>query len=149
MRTFLPIAILTLFASSTIHAETTIRPLIASEQTGEPVRERLIDRSSARPLLRMTAPVKPRRLVANLRHDADLTTLDRPLVVRDAEVGKIVVEGATSLRLRVTSSAPGTVLLVAGEEDQSFERFEPSDFATWTPTTRGSTMYLAVEGAAE
>lgn len=126
MRTFLAAILLTSFASA------------------QPVSDVLIDRATARTLLRMSAPpVKPRRILPNLKHEADLTTLGQAVPL-GAEVGKIVVEGATSLRLRVNGATPGTVLLVAGE-DESFERFEPGELATWTPTTRGSTVYIAIE----
>jgi hypothetical protein len=147
MRTLIAVLLFTSLASSTLYAAASLRPLIVSEETAAGRRERFIDRSSARTLLRMTAPVKPARMVPNLKHEADVTSLDRVLVIRDPAPGKIVVEGATSLRLHVTGWAPGTVLLVAGEDDESFERFEPSETATWTPTTRGSTVYVAVEGA--
>ena len=125
MRTFLTAVLLTSFASA------------------EPAPDVVLDRASARTLLRINAPVKPRRIVPNLRHEADLTTLAEAVSI-NGEVGKIVVDGAASLRLRVTGATPGTVLLVAGE-DELFERFEPSALATWTPTTRGSTVYIAVE----
>src|SRR5688500_17642613 len=145
MRTLLALILLTFVGTSTGHAATQIGPLIAPGEITQPARERFIDRSSARTLLRMTAPVVTRRLVPNLKHEAAVTTLVQPLRFGEVELARIVIAGATSLRLHVTGVAPGTVLLVAGEEDESFERFEPSGLATWTPTTRGSTVYIAVE----
>lgn len=145
MRTLLALALLTSFAATALHGSTKIGPLIAPREIEQPSSDRFLDRVSARMLLRMTAPVTKVRILPNLKHEADLTTLKRPLVVASTGLGKIVVEGATSLRLHVSSAAPGTVLLVAGDQDEAFERFEPSELATWTPTTRGSTVYIAVE----
>lgn len=145
MRTLIALTLLMLSPTSDVRAATQIAPLIASGETAEPVRGAFLDRASARTLLLMTAPAVTPRLVPNLKHEADVTSLDRPLPVGEVGLGKIVVRGATSLRLHVTGAAPGTVLLVAGDEDESFERFEPSDLATWTPTTRGSTVYIAFE----
>lgn len=146
MRTLLALALLSSLATWPVEATTHIAPLIAPRETVESVSERFVDRLSARTLLRMTAPAAKMRVLPHLKQEADLTTLKRPVVVSALGFGKIVVDGASSLRLHVTSAAPGTVLLVAGDEDESYERFEPSDLATWTPTTRGSTVYLAVEG---
>ena len=126
-----------------------IQPLIVPEQPRERAREVIVDRSSAQTLTRMKAPVRTHALEPFLQHEADLATLPKPVQLRGAGVGKIVVEGATSLRLRVSGATPGTVLLVAGEGDDSFERFEPGDSATWTPTTRGDSVYLTVESGGE
>src|SRR5687767_13762035 len=110
MRTLLALALLAFFGTFDTHAATQIGPLIASQELTQPARERFVDRASARTLLRMTAPVVTRRIVPNLKHEADVTTLDRPILFGEVEVAKIVVEGATSLRVHVTGAAPGTVL---------------------------------------
>lgn len=125
--------------------------LLAHESAAAPVRG--LDRSRAPLLARVTARAAGPALHPHLRRVARVEALARPVVLRAPQrdaapvvAGKIVATGAATLRVRVEGADAGAVLWVAGEEDEAFERFEPSAGATWTPTTRGDAVYVAVEG---
>ena len=131
MRTFL-------FAAALLLA----RPL--SAETG------WLDRAHAPLLARVQARAAQRVVQTNLRRVASVQVLERPVVLRAAipgaapvVAGRIVVDGAATLRVRVEG---GGAVWVAGDEDESFERFEASSDAMWAPTTRGDTVFVAVEG---
>lgn len=98
-------------------------------------------------LLRLTVPPATAALAANLQQQATVETLERPVaLLPERRTGKLTVEGAATLRLHVATTTPGTVLWIAGEGDETFERFEPGPSATWGPTTYGPTVYVAAEG---
>lgn len=125
--------------------------LLAHQSEAAPARG--LDRSRAPLLARMTPQPAAPALHPRLRRVARVEALERPVLLRAPQrdaapvvIGKIVAAGAATLRVRVDRADAGAVLWVAGEEDQTFERFEPSADATWTPTTRGDTLYVAVEG---
>jgi lysyl endopeptidase len=111
---------------------------------------RSFDRASAYELARLIAPAAARLHASpNLRQDGVVETLRQPIALPAAVIGKIVVNGAATIRLRITGAGPGAVIWVGGDNDSTFERFEPGDTATWTPTTEGSTVYITVEGAGD
>lgn len=132
--------------------------LIVRSVAGE---TRWLDRSAAPTLARVAARGERAEVQSNVQSDrpelrrvASVEVLERPVLLpapqRDAApvvAGKIVVDGAASLRVRVDGAGGGAVLWVAGDEDEAFERFEPSADSTWTPTTRGNTVFVAVEGS--
>ncbi|HEX9981886.1 MAG TPA: trypsin-like peptidase domain-containing protein [Thermoanaerobaculia bacterium] len=98
-------------------------------------------------LLRLTARPATLALTANLQQEATVETLARPVtLLPEGQTGKLTMEGAATLRLHVATTTPGTVLWIAGEGDETFERFEPGASATWGPTTYGPTVYVAAEG---
>ncbi|HEX8169021.1 MAG TPA: serine protease [Thermoanaerobaculia bacterium] len=99
-----------------------------------------IDRAALPELAHLAAPAHVRGGAANLQHDGDVAALPRPIALRS---GRIVVDGARAVRLRVSADAP---LWIAGDEDESFERFDPGE-SSWTPTTHGSTVYVVTEGS--
>ncbi|HYO78518.1 MAG TPA: serine protease [Thermoanaerobaculia bacterium] len=149
MRIFSAGALFTLFCVS-LSATPMVAPRLAVETAETELFERpLLDRTTARELARFTATPRPPRLVANLRQEASVETLARPVELLPAsELGKISVDGAATLRLRIEANAPGTVLWLAGEDDEELERFEPGQLATWGPTTRGATVFIQVERGA-
>src|SRR4029079_14061295 len=106
-------------------------------------RDRWFDRHEARELARLTMPRVRPHLAPNLPQDGVVDTLARPVHVPKAIVGKIVVSGAASIRLRV--DAPGWI---AGENDSTFERFEPKA-TMWTPRLEASTVSISSDSDLE
>ena len=143
--------LLTLLVASPLAARN-LGPLIVNgeEATVSPMPP-LIDRASAREVARIRHVVHPVRDLGRLRAEGSVETLREPIRVRiDAAngtaVARIVVEGASSLRLRFEGTRPGAVLWVAGGGDEAFERFETSAGPSWGPTTRGDSVYVMGDG---
>lgn len=132
-----------------------IRPLIVSETSEQATPAPVIDRSDARELARLAFPPRTPRFHPSLQHEGDVETLATPLVLGGNRmvlksagiqtIGKIDVEGASTIRLHLPDAPEGTILWLAGSEDEEFTRFEPSRTATWSPTTRGSEVVIAAE----
>lgn len=91
--------------------------------------------------------------VARLRLAADTI---RPLgaavsIPVDGEVPfaasvRIELEGAEASRLRFSGVPAGTILWVAGSEDEQFIRYTPTSADSWGPTTHGATVFVAAQG---
>lgn len=150
MRSLSLFFILAFLSTLTASAQNT-RPLfddtnVEARQPSEP----FLDRAAAPEMARLTARPRANRIVEHLQHDADVETLQRPIPIHPhtgslTVVGKIVVDGATTLRLQITGAARGSLLWVAGDGDEHFESFEPVDATSWAPTTHGATVYIATE----
>ncbi len=116
---------------------------------------RWIDRNGMPLLARLKAVVNEVQLEPFLQHDGSMSEIPEPLQVsvsqrsseflEPAAIGRITVDGAATVRLRIDGAPPGTKLWVAGSDDENFAPFVPSDIARWTPTTTGSTVFLAAE----
>ena len=61
-----------------------------------------------------------------------------------AALGRISIEGVEACRMRVRAE-PGTVLWLAGSDDEELIRFEVAPGVEWGPTTRGGTIFVAAE----
>ena len=124
-------------------------PMHISELREE--RRPVFDRSSARELLRMRVDPFVLAEESGVIADGEVQALARPLRIdlprSPAMIGRITVDGARATRLRFRDVPEGTVLWLAGSEDEELIRFEPSAIAEWGPTTRGSTVFLAGEGS--
>ncbi len=160
LKPLVTLAIITSFPIVVLEASAAaIPPLILSTaSTTSEVQPLMIDRAGARELARFTAKLSAPRLEPNLRHEANVETLETPVVLladRSSKnggspfalnvLGKIVVDGARTLRLNMSGATPGTVLWIAGSDDEELERFEPNGDTTWSPTTHGSTVYIAAQ----
>ncbi|HEX8255204.1 MAG TPA: serine protease [Thermoanaerobaculia bacterium] len=145
MRIFSAGVLFTFFCVS-LHAMPLVAPRLTAEiAEPESFEQPLLDRAAARELAHFTAARREPRLAPNLQQEASVETLGSPLQLLPAsELAKISVDGAATLRLRI-EAAPGTVLWLAGDNDDELERFEPGELATWGPTTRGSTVFVTVE----
>lgn len=93
---------------------------------------------------------------ARLLHDGSVNVLPEPLRFALAPTGfatgsftrvsggRLMVEGATAVRLRFAELPSGTVLWIGGE-DEELVRFEASPSAEWGPTTNGESVYVLAE----
>lgn len=102
------------------------------------------DRDTAPVLARLRFPPRVIRLDPNLRAEGILETLDRTIAL--PAIGKIVVDGAASVRLQIRGAA-GAELWVGGSEDETLQRVETDGDVVWAPTTQGSTVIIAAGGA--
>lgn len=130
MRRFLPLLFL---ATAAFGRDVVIPPLIdppppALEQLLAPA----IDRSGAVEVLRLQAELDAVQTLA--------AAVPLPASAR------IEVEGAAACRLRFTGVPAGTVLWLAGSDDDDFIRCEPSTADAWGPTTHGSTVFVTADG---
>lgn len=148
-----------LLTSGALFGQHVIEPLVLpASEDAQWTAPAIVDRHEAPALARLAATARPPRVEPFLLHEANIETVAQPIALAPAEMegpahptaprmlGKIVVDGASTLRIHVRDAAPGTVLWVAGSEDVDFERFEPAESATWGPTTNGSTVYVAASG---
>ena len=113
----------------------------------------IIDRSGAREIARLRA--KPVVIQEQLGKVVDgvVQSLEHPIRIALPKgsafapemLGRITIAGAEETRIRFRDAPPGTVLWLAGSDDEAFIRYEPSMTATWGPTTRGSIVYIAAE----
>jgi Trypsin-like peptidase domain len=117
-----------------------IQPLLSRDVDTAAAATRFVDRSGAPEILRTSVHARV-RIVPNLRQDGVVETLDHAIAL--PSLAKIVADGATSIRARISGLPPGTTVWVAGEDDPSFERI---DNATWTPTITGPAMYISIDG---
>jgi len=124
-------------------------PLAAHGVVFDPV----IDRTGARELARLHAMPFTLEEKSGMLADGAAQPLANPIRIAMPQagagvpvvLGKITVEGAQAARIRFDDVPEGTVLWLAGSEDEEFTRFEPSSAAEWGPTTRGSVVYIAAE----
>jgi lysyl endopeptidase len=141
-----------------LHAHAATAPHIAPLRDSELVLSEapVLERAGVPELARLAMRPSRPSLVPHLRSNGDVETLAQPLTLRPSAaaaaepevLGRIVVDGAASLRVRVTGATPGTTLWLAGEAGE-FERFSPGPDATWSPTVPGPVIYVAARGPAE
>jgi len=112
----------------------------------------VIDRTGARELARLPAIAFEVAEESGMLLDGAVRPLERPVRIAlphgvgvPQVIGSITVAGARAARLRFDDVPAGTVLWLAGSEDEQFLRFEPSNSARWGPTTTGSVVYIAAE----
>ncbi|HYI07828.1 MAG TPA: serine protease [Thermoanaerobaculia bacterium] len=118
------------------------------------IEEPVFDRTAAREIARLVMQRLEVAAEPGLLRDGSVQQLDEPLRIElprggrfegAAMAGRIEVEGGGAFRLRFDGAPAGTVLWIAGSDDEGFIRFEPSETAQWGPTTRGSTIYIAAD----
>lgn len=147
------------FAASASARDVVIHPLIDPPLASLEalVMTPTIDRFAARELGRLRFDPMPRRSEKGLVNDGEVQMLVVPLPLRardgDSETdlplaatARIELEGAGASRIRFTGVPAGTVLWLAGSEDQEFVRYEPASEDSWGPTTQGATVYVAAQG---
>jgi hypothetical protein len=137
----------TVFGSPVVAAAEILPRMVAAISDEAPAVEPFVNRASAREVARFETLPRQQRLAPNLRHEADVETLRRPVELNPTreQAVKIVAAGAHTMRVQISGAAPGSVLWFAGEDDADFQRFEARGGVEWSPTTAGSTMYVAVE----
>jgi S1-C subfamily serine protease len=80
--------------------------------------------------------------LTNLHQEASVRTLDEPVAVHGS--GRIVIDGATSLRLRIRGAAPGTVLRITGANGD-VESFQVESGDEWGPTMKGDEVMIETD----
>lgn len=133
-------------------AATGIPPrMVAAIPVSDTPVEPFLNRSTAREAIRVKAAAKTRTLYPNLKHEADVETLERAVLVKPTpqHAVKIVGDRAATMRVQIEGATPGTVLWFGGEDESPLQRFEARGGLEWSPTIEGSTMYVSSESAAD